>query len=102
MAAKLQVFERRDGATRESVGMAAFAYCRAVRQQKGVTDSKFYWASPDEVAVLSTGESAAALEPRPDPNLAKAFFGICDVARQTRAENWTDARDGDVVSRMAT
>ena len=94
MAAKLQMFERRDGAARESVGMAAFAYCNAVKKQEGVTDSGFYWASPDEVAILTTGSTAAALEPKPEPNLARALFSLSDVARQTRMENWSDARDG--------
>ncbi len=100
MAAKVDHYDRRDGADREALGRAALTYCRVIRAQPGITNSNFYWSSADAVAVVTFGESAAALEPGPKPEMAKAVFGLADVARRTGSEHWTEARDGEAAYRM--
>lgn len=94
MAVNLTKFERRDGASREAVGTAALELCRRQRQVAGVTASRFFWTSADDIAVLTEAESAHAFDDAPKPELAAALFDLADLARQTDNERWIDPRDG--------
>jgi len=86
-------FDRRDGADRGALGMAALEYCRAVRKQFGAK-SRFFWTGPDSIVILSEADSQQVFDEAPDATTAAAFFAVADLARQTGQERWLDPRDG--------
>jgi hypothetical protein len=101
MAVMLTKWERREDADRDAFGNAAFVLCREQRARPGVTGCRFFWTSPDEVAVLAEAESAQVFDEPPQPELTRALFGLADIARQTTTERWIDPRDGIAAYRAA-
>ena len=97
-------FEGRDGADRDALGRAALNYCRWARAQEGVRDSRFYWATADTVAFVTTVERGGRFGPGSGlpatPEGAKVFFDVSDLARQTMGETWGDADAGEQTFRM--
>jgi len=87
-------WERRDSANRNEMGMAALAYCRAVKELDGVGDARFYWPGIDTLAILVHVESSDVLYRTPTPSLARATFGLADLALQTTNQVWLDAPTG--------
>jgi hypothetical protein len=90
-------FERLEGADRNDLALAALEACRAARATPGVTNSRFYWVNPNEIAILTDAEPGAwgpGSGNAPDPRNAKAIFALSDLARQTVTESWVDARAG--------
>ncbi|HZU73696.1 MAG TPA: hypothetical protein VE990_13080 [Acidimicrobiales bacterium] len=94
MAAALVRYERRDGADRAAMGVAAFNLCRAARHQ-GARSSRFFWTSADSIVILSEADSAHLFDDEPKPELAQALFALADLARQVSNERWIDPRDGE-------
>ncbi|HSF87325.1 MAG TPA: hypothetical protein VLG28_16930 [Acidimicrobiia bacterium] len=94
MAVGIQRWERRDGADRNEFALAALAYCKAVRTQRGVEDARFYWTGIDALAVLSTLSEPEAWSRPLTEGAAKATFALADLGHQTGSELWLDARDG--------
>jgi hypothetical protein len=101
MAIMLTKWERREGTDREELGNAAFVFCREQRGRPGVTDCRFFWTNPDEVAVLAEAESAQVFDEPPKPEMNRAIFHLADMARQTVTERWIDPRDGTEAYRAA-
>jgi hypothetical protein len=93
MAVMLTKWERREDADRDAFGNAAFVLCREQRARPGVTGCRFFWTSPDEVAVLAEAESAQVFDEPPQPELTRALFGLADIlpARQRRSGGSTRA-----------
>jgi hypothetical protein len=87
-------FQRRDSADRAAVGVAAFQLCKTQRAVPGITASRFFWTSADDIAILVEAESAVAFDEAPKPELAAAMFSLADLAQQTASERWIDPRDG--------
>jgi hypothetical protein len=85
MPIQLIILERRDNADREDLGNAAFAMCRAMRANKGIRSSRFYWYGADTVVILTEGENEALDAPF-DAENARAAFDLTDLARMTM--NW--------------
>ena len=94
-------WERRDGVDRDQLGKAALAFCRAMRGFDGVHNARFYWANPDTVVVLTEADSAEVLVRQASPDLARATFGLADLARQTGLESLFDARVAEATFRSA-
>lgn len=94
MAVGIQRWERRDSADRNEFGLAALAYCKAVRSQDGVEDAKYYWTGIDSLAVLATLAKPEAWSRPLTGGAAKATFNLADLGHQTGTELWLDARDG--------
>jgi hypothetical protein len=90
-------WERRDGADRNALAMAALEYCRAMREENGVSDARFYWSGVDTLSVLAHVESVDILNRLTTPRLAKASFALADLARQTTTEAWFDAHVGEAM-----
>jgi hypothetical protein len=91
-------FERQAGADRNALGLAALEACRAARATAGVSDSRFYWVNPNEIAILTDAEPGSwgpGSGNGPDARNAKAGFALADLARQTVNETWVDARAGE-------
>ena len=91
-------FERLDGADRNDLALAALEACRAARTTPGVTNSRFYWVNPNEIAILTDAEPGAwgpGSGNAPDTRNARALFALADLARQTVTESWVDARAGE-------
>ena len=82
MAIMLTKWERREGTDREALGNAALVFCREQRATPGVTDCRFFWTNPDEVAVLAEAESAQVFDEPPKPEMNRAIFHLADVARR--------------------
>jgi len=92
MAIGIQRWERRDGADRQEFALAALSYCRAMRDQDGVTDAKFYWTGVDQLAVLANLQEPAAWTKPLTGGAAGSTFVLADLARQVGTELWMDAR----------
>ena len=88
-------WDRRDGASREDLGATALSLCRAHRAREGVTDSRFYWVTPDHVAVVTQTEDLSAYWKPAAEELGSALFGMADLARLTSTEQWADAGTGE-------
>ena len=100
MAVLLSRWERRDGADREQLGIAAFALCRASRAQ-GAKACRFFWTGPDTVVILAEADTAHLFDDPAKPELAQAQFALADLARSTGTERWIDPRDGTTAYRTA-
>ena len=90
-------YERRDNADRNELGLAALEACRSARETAGVTDSRYYWANPDEIAIITDAEPGAwgqGSGNTPQPRATKALFALADLAKNTSTEIWADARSG--------
>ena len=94
MAVMLSKFQRRDTADRVALGTAAFELCKQQRAVPGVTASRFFWTSADDIAILAEAESPLAFDEPMKPELATAVFRLADLALQTANERWTDPREG--------
>lgn len=101
MAIAMMKFERRDTADRAALATAAFQLCREQRAVPGVTGSRFFWTSADDIAILVEAESAHAFDEAPKPELASALFTLADLAKQTSSERWVDPRDGMTAYQVA-
>jgi hypothetical protein len=90
-------WERRDGADRDAFGLAALEYCRAMREENGVSDARFYWSGVDTVSLLAYVESADVLNRLTGTRFAAATFALADLGRQRAAEMWLDAHVGAAI-----
>jgi len=94
MTAELYHWERRDRVDRNEYGEAAFRFCRASRAQDGVVACRFFWVSPDRIAILREAESPHTFDDAPKPEVAKALFDLADLAVNVGYERWLDPRNG--------
>ena len=82
--------------------MAAFQMCKAQRAVPGVTSSRFFWTTADDIAIVVEAESAHAFDEALKPEMAAAVFALADLARQTASERWTDpATAHQLIGRLA-
>ena len=98
MPLHISKFERLENADRNDLALAALEACRAARTVPGVNDSRFYWADPNAVAIVTDAEPGAwgpGSGNQPDERNARAVFALADLARQTSTETWNDARSGE-------
>lgn len=93
MGVDVAYWDRRDGADRNDMAVAAYELCRAQKIMDGVEDSRFYWTSPDSI-VIQARTSKNVDWAQPDPKVAESFFRLADLARQTRIESWMDPATG--------
>jgi hypothetical protein len=94
-------WERRDNADIAALGDAAFAYCRTVKAQEGVLNSRFFWLSPDRIVVQTEFDSPEAQNRPPAADTTKAMFALSDLARSVDTERWMDPATGQAVYRQA-
>ena len=101
MAIQIGHWERRDGADREKLAMAALDLCRANRAVDGMRSVRFYWTGPDNIVLQSDAESFEVFDRPFGADSARAAFALSDLARATGSERWTDPRAGENVYRTA-
>lgn len=97
-------YERRDSTDRNDLAQAALEACRSARESAGVTDSRFFWINPDEIAILTDAEPGAwgqGSGNTPQPRAMKAMFALADLARNTSVETWADARSGEETYKLS-
>jgi hypothetical protein len=97
-------WERRDGVDRDAFANGALAICRNARATDGVRNSRFYWATIDQIAVLVDADAGAwgpGSGTGPTPEGTKVFFGMSDVAHMRSQETWGDAGPGEEAYRMS-
>jgi hypothetical protein len=101
MAIIVNHWSRRDGASMEKLGQAAYELCRTSRAAQGLRSSRFYWVNSDTIVIQSEADSFEALDRPPTPELAKAVFALSDLARADATERWMDPRDATETYRRA-
>ena len=90
-------FEKFPQTTRDQFAQTALELCRAAREQSGVNHSRYYWAGPNEIVIMTDAEPGAwgpGSANEPSPRTARAMYGMADLARGTMFETWVDARAG--------
>jgi hypothetical protein len=87
-------WERRDAATREQIGSAAFNACREFRDHPSVTSSRYYWATPDQIVIANGSDDLSAYWSQGSASMGAALFALADVATQVSSEQWIDAGTG--------
>ena len=96
MDAGITYWERRDGADRTDVAMAALRLCHALKGTDGVQDAQLYFSKTDCPTILVHVDSADVLDRVTyDPAVSAAHFALCDLARHTRTETWLDAANAE-------
>lgn len=87
-------WERRDAATREQLGLAAFNACRQFKDHPSVTSSRYYWATPDQVVIANTSDDLSGYWSQGSSMMGAALFDLADAATQVSNEQWMDAGTG--------
>jgi hypothetical protein len=101
MAIVVNYWARRDNASIEALGSAAYEYCRALCTQEGVSRSRFYWVNADTIVVQSEGSSFEVFDRPATPEVGRALFGLNDLARAAGSERWMDPKEATEVYRRA-
>ena len=85
-------WERRDGADRTALALAALDLCQALKGADGVQDARLYFSKTDCPAILIHVDSAEVMDRVLfAPAVSVAHFAVGDLARHTRSETWYDA-----------
>ncbi len=101
MAILVNHFNRRDNASVEAFGNAAYDYCRASRAQAGTRSSRFYWVDIDTIVVQSEAESFEVFDRPGTPEMGKAAFALLDLARSGTTERWLEPQAAQEAYRSA-
>lgn len=101
MALEVSWWERRDGADRDLLGRVALEHCRVLRRSEGMRAARFYWCGPDTLVLTEDVESLDIPGEGMDPEQARTFFALADLARRTRTERWQDPGAGEAFYRLA-
>ncbi len=94
-------WDRRDTASREDFGAAALRLCKSTKGRGAVTSSRYYWANPDQIAVVNQTDDLAAYWSAPGDGLGAALFAMADLATMAGQEQWADAGQGSATYRDA-
>lgn len=90
MPIEVSHWRRRDNADRENFGKTALEACRALRSADGFSDARFYWVSPDEIAMQATAETGEVFGRPYASDVARTFYALADNATQTGREWWME------------
>lgn len=99
MALQYSRWERRDNADRDALGRAALAACRSARTD--TRRARFYWASADEIVILTEAPETRDFFGDPTAEGAAAAFGLSDLARRVDYQLWAEAGRGEQTFRLA-
>ncbi len=92
MAITVNNFQRREGKDPETLGAAAYDYCRAALTNPGTQSCRYYWVNSDLIVIQSEAESFEVFDRPPTPEAAKASFALQDLARIAQTERWQEPR----------
>lgn len=85
-------WQRRDGADRNALAVAALELCRALKGAEGVQDARLYFSRTDCPAILVHVDSADVMNRVLfAPAVSAAHFAVGDLAHHTGTETWYDA-----------
>ncbi len=101
MAILVNHFYRRDNASIEAFGDAAYDYCRASRAEAGIRSTRFYWVNADTIVIQSEAESFELFDRPGTPEMGKAVFTLLDLARTGTPERWQEPRVAQEAYRRA-
>ena len=92
MDAAVLHWERRDGADRTALALAALKLCQALKGTDGVHDARLYFSRTDCPAILIHVDSADVIDRVLfTPAVSAAHFAVADLAHHARSETWYDA-----------
>ena len=95
MPLQVTKWDRYPTSDRNTFGLAALNFCRALRTQPKIRNARFYWATANSVAVVVEGEPGCFdYNPEPNPEVGKAAFALADLASPGTTEEWADAGVG--------
>jgi hypothetical protein len=94
MPIQLNILERRDGGSRETMGNTALELCRLVRKNKGITSARFYWSGSEDIVFWVEGEASALDNPDPATlaDYSRLLFTLADNARMTLTKRLADQK----------
>ena len=92
-------WDRRDASSREEFGAAAFRLCQAAKSGDAVNSSRFYWATPDQIAIVNETDDLSGYWSPPGADLGAAMFAMADLAVLSSSEQWADAGTGETTYR---
>ena len=96
MDAGVLYWERRDGADRTALALAALKLCEALKGTDGVQDARLYFSKTDCPTILIHVDSADVLDRMTyAPAVSAAHFAVGDLARHTGTETWLDAGNAE-------
>jgi hypothetical protein len=103
MPATYSVWDRREGASRTDLALAALQLCRRWRAQPGVESAKYYWLNASKIFVMVEGEADGLQMStfNQDADNAAAGFALDDVAQMAEAHQLADARGGNDAFQLA-
>jgi hypothetical protein len=99
MAVMVAHWERRDTADLEDLANAALAYCRAARARNGVSSSRFFWMSPDQIVIQTEADTPQAFNELLDADTGKTFYALSELARSAAVERWMEPRTAEAAYR---
>ncbi len=97
-------WERFQDTDRDRWGNAALALCREMQALEDVNFARYFWVSPNEIAIIIAADTAVARDlamGRPNSRVARALFDFSDQSRLTREERMSDARQAMLTYRGA-
>jgi len=94
MAMGIQVWQRKDGADRNDLALAAIQVCRVLRGHDDISSSKLFWQGWNTIAIVSEGENTMWDFKGPDADMAKATAGLADLADIVTGYQLGEARMG--------
>ena len=96
MSIEIQIWERRDGGSRETMGNTALEVCRILRKSEGINSARFYWSGTEEIVFWVEGETAALDTPNQKTlaDYIRLGFILADNAKQTLSKRLMDPREG--------
>jgi hypothetical protein len=97
MITRYDRFHINHGPDRATASRLVLDLCRALRAHEGCHGARYYWATVNDIAILSDWETAAAAftpPAVPNPEIGEIQYKLYDIADLTARELWTDARQG--------
>ena len=103
MPAFYTTHERREGADRNDLALAALQLCRRWRAHPGISSAKYYWINPSNILMFAEGAEGAfnIREFNRDHDNAAAVFALDDLARMTSNQMLGDAASGQATYQTA-
>lgn len=87
-------WDRRDTASREDFGAAAFKLCRAAKTHPAIKSARYYWANADQIVTANETDDLSAYWAGGNKEVGAALFAMADLARSLGTETWIDAGQG--------
>ncbi len=92
----IQVWQRKDGADRNELALAALQVCRVMRGYDDVSSSKLFWGGWNTIALIAEGDDTMFDFRGNDADMAMAMAtaGLADLADMVQGYQLGEAKAG--------